>query len=1025
MADKVPEPQGAPLTATPPPVADGAGQGPSAATPPPLAARRKAGERVVVKLSSVARTAPGAGAPFVRPPALPATGLPKLTNTGTLPPVVKPDAAGNETAASPTTPPPRPAKVVESGRPASKAAITRTVPLRETLRPGKPSLNPTGSEDSIFPPDDKLDAPEAETPKGWKHLEPGELKQVAGDFQTLEVFTRSKTGAPPAPSTTPVPPLPGKKSEPLPGPSLSPATAKPSVAPTTPAAPIPKSVPDSFIVAPPVGNSISLPSTAPAPTVLKTVPAPVPPASTPPFVPLSTSSPTLPAEKKQPDLAPAAPLSKIGAVSAFKPIKRVGKTAPPPFALEGQTVATLAPPVMSSAAVAAPSSVGRLKIPEQAPIIPAASTSPASPTVPFKPELAFKTAPVPAAASAPKSDPVSPVSPIDPKKQNSPAFLFYKPTAGATNPPAASSGRPTPAVRSAKAFVQAMAKRFRLASSRKGLDAGKTAPPLKGAEPVLAPVLGSPAKASEPAVKLTPPVQTPQKSTAPETTHKAPPGVSSGPAHAFKQTPPIQPPEKISETSGPAKTPPPLPASKLSAEPARHAPPPAKVEAFQAAPVAGKAPPPISTTTPHAEQSASPSVLAVPSKKKSLLARAMNRAPKPKAPARPPLTRAERAQRKRRIESIGFWVGFAILLFVLHFLGDRFSRETRMEGQVIPRPGTVLDKEAFIVGDFRDLASSVADDLARERTSKLQEIQEPQEHVRRAQADVSSRDERVRLLQDQLQAAKTQIAAIVQEARDAAQKVWDGPGAQLDEDYKARLDQLQKVIADHAKSLNLKYQPDDSYHSPEVWANAYRLALYDVPAGVDSAKEHQWLDDQMKQWRAFTKELDDRQKALRQQAAEIQLSPSAKVTELNNKIDDLQHRIDATLTEEEPIKAELQQAQADLEQKQTVETGLDDIYYKQLYSLPEQNINKRLPLAPNGRFSWRNIEKENNFAGGQKFHRYWIFVRATRADGRQYWALFPFDSMKDRTTLLSIEPAGFISTKAILRPNLTPDEAEQ
>jgi hypothetical protein len=387
-----------------------------------------------------------------------------------------------------------------------------------------------------------------------------------------------------------------------------------------------------------------------------------------------------------------------------------------------------------------------------------------------------------------------------------------------------------------------------------------------------------------------------------------------------------------------------------------------------------------------------------------------------------PLTRAARAAKRHFWETVVFYVFFATTMFMLFMGGLHFGRDTRVEGQVIPPAGMKLNNEVWIVTDFSPLAAGIADDLAKERTPLMQEIQERQDHLQRAQADVASREERIRLTQEQINAAKDEINTAVKQSRDATQQVWDIEGAKVDDEYASRLSQLQKAIADRAKSLNLKYQPDNTYQSPEVWANAYRLALYQVPAGVDSVKEHQWLGDQMKQWRDFQKTLDDRKEQLREKAAQLKLAPAPKISDLNAKIEDLQQRIDGTTAEEVPLKAELQQAQVDLAAAQASVAGLDDKYYKQLNSLPQENITKHIPLAGNGRFTW---VEDDSFAEGEKERHYWIFSRATRADGRQYWALHHFSIALNQTVELIIEPAGFVSTKAILRPDLTREEQEQ
>ena len=470
-------------------------------------------------------------------------------------------------------------------------------------------------------------------------------------------------------------------------------------------------------------------------------------------------------------------------------------------------------------------------------------------------------------------------------------------------------------------------------------------------------------------------------------------------------------------------------------------PPPVEVpKAPETAKTPEKSEPTISvgSPTPAGQSFATPPAVPMPAasipasaEKEKIAATVLPSQPIPGVPATPkkntpvPLTRAERAKKRRFVEMVFFWaVLVPITLTALYFASLHFGRDTRVEGQIIPPPGMTLSNEVWIVDDFHELAGGIAEDLAAERTPLMQEIQERQDHVQRAQADVAAREERIRLLQSQIDASKTEIYNVVKQSRDATQQLWDVDGAQIDADYNSRLHELQRAIADRAKSLNLKYEPDDSYQSPEVWANAYRLALYEVPPGVDTVKEHQWLSDVMKQWRDFQKSLDDRKEQLREKADQIKQAPAPKLADLNAKIDDLQQRIDATEAEEIPLKAELQQAQTDLGDAQASEAGLDDKYYKQLYVLPEEAIvnHIRIPLATNGRFTWVD---DDVFGEGVKQHSYWMFSCATRADGRQYWALQRFSISKNQTLELYLEPTGFISTKAILRPDLSPEEQEQ
>jgi hypothetical protein len=388
-----------------------------------------------------------------------------------------------------------------------------------------------------------------------------------------------------------------------------------------------------------------------------------------------------------------------------------------------------------------------------------------------------------------------------------------------------------------------------------------------------------------------------------------------------------------------------------------------------------------------------------------------------------PSSRAARMRKRRLIGIVIFYTVLALLMPALYFIALHNSQETRVEGQIIPPQGMLLSNEAWIVSDFRDTATGIASDLAGDRMIDVQDMQEKLGHVQRSQADVATREARIRLFKDQIQADNDEEMSLVKQARDAAQQVWDGPGAQLEADYQSRLTALNQAIADRAKANHLQYNPDPNYYSPEVWANAYRLALYQVPDGVDSIKERAWLDDQMKTWHDFTKKMDQQQSDLRNQATQLKLAPASKVADLKSQMDDFQQRIDGTIAEEEPLKAELEQAKVDFAASQAKEAGLDAGPYQKLDALPEQFISYRLPLRSDGRFSWRDNPRK--YGEGEKTHVFWIFARAIRSDGRQYWALHRFNVDKNSTTLLMIEPESFVSTRAILRPDLSPDEQAQ
>jgi hypothetical protein len=506
------------------------------------------------------------------------------------------------------------------------------------------------------------------------------------------------------------------------------------------------------------------------------------------------------------------------------------------------------------------------------------------------------------------------------------------------------------------------------------------------------PALNPPPSAESIAAKVpTPPAEKP-----PEITAKAGPEIKAPeakPAPAAK----LEPPAKIE----------PAPAAKT--EPPKISPEPAKSEPVK---IADKEPAKLAAVTETAA-AAGAAVVAGALVEKS--------AEKTKKPTLPP-TRAERAKKRRYRGVIAFWILFPFVVAALFFGILYFGRDTRAEGQVIPPSGMTIADEVWIVSDFSELASGVADDDAKERVPLQLSVQEAQDHVQRVQADIASREERIHLIQDDIQAAKDEIAGLVKKSQTDSQAIYDGQGKSLDDEYNSHMAALKQAIADRAASLKLQYQPDPAFPSPEVWANAYRLALYETPPGVDGVKEHQWIADQMKQWRDFEKSMDDRYSQMREQAATTKTEASPKITDLNTKIDDLNNRITGTQAEEDPLKAELKQAQGDLAAAQASDATLDDQYYGQLDALPAQNISYKIPIRPDGRFTWL---PDSPFGEGETRHVYYLFARAVRADGRQYWALQTIPLEKNHTTVIIIPPGSFESTKQILRPNLSPEEIEQ
>ena len=967
-----------------------------------LPAVKKAGAgKIVVMLSSVAKPPPAGtqALPRVAPPAAPVPPLPETTPAPKPAPVEPPPTANR--------PPPLPPKTV--------------APANDLPSPSRPQLSTTTY----------VKLPPKTAVPGWNALSGKPLVPPSAIIATTAPF---KTPEPKKPGAQHIPPI--KLNEPAPqetsaeesifpqrqpGPGPKPEAPKNPAAPTSSTPPIVLKAPEGPLVSLDLFERSQTASPKPAPPVV----TPEAKSALPPLV----APPLMPPQRLSATPLTTNPLPSVRPPPLPPPVAKPVERAPEP-----QPSRHVAPPMLDQA----PEPVAE-KLPPPLLAKPAESIAP--PPLHVAPPM-LDQAPEPIAEKLPPPLVTKPSESVAPPPLHvAPPMLDRAPEPVAEKLPPPLVAKPSESVAPPPLHVappmldqtpEPIAEKLPPPHLPTEARTSESPPPLPESSAVAkAPELVKP---EAPPPKPLQPPKPPRAKTGWFT--KSTPVVVSSASQKIKGAPIAEAKPALKPAVLPARLqqlPPPIPPAVEPATPPTETPkaieePAKKVEAVAAAVTAAAAEAVLpamveQVTPPTVTAKEEPEVKSVPLPAKPEATTPPTPPPKAAPAAKVPPTRAERAKSRRFWSSVAFWGAiFPASIAALFFASLHFGRDTRVEGQVIPPPGMTLSDEVWIVTDFRSLASGIAEDLAAERTPLLQEIEERQDHVQRAQADIATREERIRLLQDEIAASKAEIDTIVKQARDATQQVWDVDGAAIDAEYTSRQNQLQQTIADRAKSLKLNYQPDPEFNSPEVWANAYRLALYQVPPGVDSAKEHLWLGDQMKAWRDFQKSLDDRKEALREKAAQIKLGPAPRIADLNTKMDDLQQRIDATQAEEVPLKTELQQAQADLVAVQSAEAGLDDKYYQQLDSLPGEAVTKHIPLRSNGRFTW--IE-DDVFVEGEKAHHYWIFARATRPDGRQYWALHHFEIGKNQTLEMSIEPTGFISTKAILRPNLSPEEQEQ
>jgi len=380
----------------------------------------------------------------------------------------------------------------------------------------------------------------------------------------------------------------------------------------------------------------------------------------------------------------------------------------------------------------------------------------------------------------------------------------------------------------------------------------------------------------------------------------------------------------------------------------------------------------------------------------------------PSKPAAAPLSPGQRIAYR-----VGAYAALIVAVLALAYLTYYFMRETRVVGEVLTKPGSGFKiQEVAVVRDFRGDLMALAQDLSEERQPLLREIKELERNLALANEDMVGKEARLQYLREDILKNQKEIENVLKEARIQAEQIWEGPGKILDEQYQSKLEETKDRIQRRADQLKLNYKPSDEFDSPEVWVNAFRLALYDAPTGVNAGQERLWAESVLREWKEYNDEWRKELAELKTQVQEIQTKPRDQITDIRRNIADLKARIARTEEEIRPLQSEIGGNQARLQEKRELEASLEEPKYKQvLQAANPQMILKAMTLDPEtGRFEWNNIQADPRFEPG----KYLLWVRATR-EGEEYWAFANFEILQDTTVQLIIDQTRLQSVRQALR----------
>jgi len=367
-------------------------------------------------------------------------------------------------------------------------------------------------------------------------------------------------------------------------------------------------------------------------------------------------------------------------------------------------------------------------------------------------------------------------------------------------------------------------------------------------------------------------------------------------------------------------------------------------------------------------------------------------------------------ERKRKIAS-AFKISLAVLFFavggVLVFLS---LRETRLKVAINTTPAFTVEPEVWVVSDFQERVDLIKRDLQRREEPLRAAIASVDRDLSAAKADYAGRAARKKLLVDALNKDKSEIPVILEGTQKSLDKLWREDADNLDAEYDRKKDAFNKEIAARAKQLNLKnYAPSEELDAPEIAVNAFRLALYSAPDGVETAKEREWAENRLKGWRKYEDDWSDRQNKIKLEADALRQTVQPEVDEVKDRVKAKQDEIAAVDQELEEFGKEVELHQSKIKDSKDQLVEVAQPFLQDLLKAPGDYVRAKWQVEKLGLLDVRNLDRDPRFPPGE----YTLFVRAKKK-GVDYWAKKNFKVEKFKTTRMTLGDEDFFPVKSLL-----------
>jgi hypothetical protein len=330
------------------------------------------------------------------------------------------------------------------------------------------------------------------------------------------------------------------------------------------------------------------------------------------------------------------------------------------------------------------------------------------------------------------------------------------------------------------------------------------------------------------------------------------------------------------------------------------------------------------------------------------------------------LSAAGSGEKKKRSPVLA-WVGVGILLILLIGLGIyiyQITRETSAE-ITFSLEDLSMSGSPLIVYHFDGQVSQIKRDYAERRSPMELRLQEIEADLASAKADLAGREEKKRLLSEEIQKLRDSIPLLVAEGEKKLDRLWKEEGGSLDQSYAAQKESLHKEIENKARELGLKYERNPELDALEVAVNAFRLSLYGAPKTVNVDEQRVFSEDLLKRWRDFEKDWSKKQQEIKEKAMEIKQSPGPRIEDTQKAIESLKVDLEALNIDVDSLQEEVNRRQQDEVEEQEKLREVEKPFLSDLMKVPSNNILRQLQVGSNGKCLLSHLEKSTDMPPGE------------------------------------------------------------